>query len=51
MESCHDRGHRCRMICTQPRRLYAHINAERLAQLRGETVGQTIGYQIRLESK
>ncbi|THD21182.1 putative ATP-dependent RNA helicase YTHDC2 [Fasciola hepatica] len=51
MDNCHDRSLRCRMICTQPRRLYAHINAERLAQLRGETVGQTIGYQIRLESK
>ncbi|VDP99481.1 unnamed protein product [Trichobilharzia regenti] len=51
MDECFARGQRCRMICSQPRRLYAHINAERLAHLRGENVGQTIGYQIRLESK
>ncbi|KAA3676125.1 uncharacterized protein DEA37_0004116 [Paragonimus westermani] len=51
MDECHKRNQRCRMICTQPRRLYAHINAERLAELRGEAVGQTVGYQIRLESK
>lgn len=44
-------GRRCRMICTQPRRLVAHANAERVAAERGETVGQTVGYQIRLESK
>ncbi|TGZ70003.1 hypothetical protein CRM22_003412 [Opisthorchis felineus] len=51
LNDCHNRNQRCRMICTEPRRLYAHINAERIAHLRGETVGQTIGYQIRLESK
>lgn len=29
----------------------AHMNAERLAALCKENIGQTIGYQIRLESK
>ncbi|TNN07314.1 putative ATP-dependent RNA helicase YTHDC2 [Schistosoma japonicum] len=51
IDECHKQGHRSRIICTQPYRLYAHINAERLALLRREAVGQTVGYQIRLESK
>ncbi|CAH8444350.1 unnamed protein product [Schistosoma rodhaini] len=51
VDECYMQGHRCRIICSQPYRLYAHINADRLAQIRGETTGQTVGYQIRLESK
>ena len=39
-----------RMICCQPRRLTAVTVAERIAAERGEKVGGTIGYQIRLES-
>ena len=41
----------CKAICTQPRRISAISVAERVAYERGESVGQTVGYQIRLESK
>ncbi|XP_043915095.1 3'-5' RNA helicase YTHDC2 [Protopterus annectens] len=41
----------CRIFCTQPRRLAAIAVAERVAAERGEKIGQTVGYQIRLESK
>jgi len=41
----------CRIFCTQPRRLSALSVAERVAAERGEKIGETIGYQIRLESK
>lgn len=41
----------CNIICTQPRRLAAVSVAERVAYERDEKVGQTIGYQIRLESR
>lgn len=39
------------MLCAQPRRISAVSIAERVASERGETVGQDIGYSIRLESK
>lgn len=51
MEHCTERNRPCRIICTQPRRLSAISVAERVCVERGETVGQTVGYQIRLESK
>nr|XP_020017570.1 putative ATP-dependent RNA helicase DHX57 isoform X3 [Castor canadensis] len=38
------------IICTQPRRISAISVAERVAKERAERVGQTVGYQIRLES-
>ncbi|RWS15277.1 putative ATP-dependent RNA helicase YTHDC2-like protein [Dinothrombium tinctorium] len=41
----------CRIITTEPRRLAALSVAERVAYERGENIGQTVGYQIRLESK
>ncbi|CAG5867080.1 unnamed protein product [Menidia menidia] len=41
----------CRIFCTQPRRLAAIAVAERVAAERGECVGQTVGYHIRLESR
>lgn len=41
----------CRIITAQPRRLAALSVAERVAFERGESIGQTVGYQIRLESK
>ncbi|XP_075918737.1 3'-5' RNA helicase YTHDC2-like [Petromyzon marinus] len=44
-------GSPCRVICAQPRRISAVAAAERVAEERGEGVGQTVGYQIRLESK
>ncbi|KAF0286786.1 putative ATP-dependent RNA helicase DHX57 [Amphibalanus amphitrite] len=39
------------LVCTQPRRISAIGVAERVAQERTEKVGNTVGYQIRLESK
>ncbi|XP_071513449.1 3'-5' RNA helicase YTHDC2-like isoform X3 [Panulirus ornatus] len=44
-------GKPCRIFCTQPRRISALTIAERVAAERGEKVGYTVGYQIRLESK
>nr|XP_055054283.1 3'-5' RNA helicase YTHDC2 isoform X2 [Misgurnus anguillicaudatus] len=41
----------CRIFCTQPRRLATIAVAERVAAERGEKIGQTVGYQIRLESR
>ncbi|KAL4658246.1 putative ATP-dependent RNA helicase YTHDC2 isoform X1 [Arapaima gigas] len=51
LDDCYKCGMPCRMFCTQPRRLAAVAVAERVAAERGEGVGQTIGYQIRLESR
>lgn len=45
--SCNER---CRIICTQPRRISAVAVSERVAAERGERVGQTVGFHIRLES-
>lgn len=39
------------IICTQPRRISAIGVAKRVAAERDESIGNTIGYQIRLESK
>ncbi|XP_050068197.1 putative ATP-dependent RNA helicase DHX57 isoform X2 [Anopheles maculipalpis] len=39
------------IICTQPRRLSAIGVAERVAEERNEKIGNTVGYQIRLENK
>lgn len=41
----------CRIICTQPRRISAISIAERVSAERGERVGNTVGYQVRLDSK
>lgn len=40
---------RCNIICTQPRRISAVGLAHRVADERGENVGETVGYAIRLE--
>ncbi|KAG5890166.1 hypothetical protein JTB14_005186 [Gonioctena quinquepunctata] len=45
----HD-GH-IEVICTQPRRISAIGVAERVADERADKIGNTVGYQIRLESK
>ncbi|KAH9315838.1 hypothetical protein KI387_024465, partial [Taxus chinensis] len=44
-------GKACKILCTQPRRISATSVAERIASERGEKIGGTVGYQIRLESK
>lgn len=41
----------CRVLVAEPRRIAAVSVAERVAHERGEPVGQTVGYQIRLESR
>ncbi|KAJ4784387.1 ATP-dependent RNA helicase [Rhynchospora pubera] len=45
------RGAHCNIICTQPRRISAISVAARIASERGEELGETVGYQIRLELK
>ncbi|XP_078427816.1 RNA helicase family protein isoform X2 [Wolffia australiana] len=45
------RGADCSVICTQPRRISAISVSARIASERGESLGETVGYQIRLESK
>ena len=39
------------VLLLSPRRLAARAAAERIAQLAGEPVGQTIGYATRLDSR
>ncbi|XP_043278621.1 3'-5' RNA helicase YTHDC2-like [Venturia canescens] len=51
LENCQAKKQPCKVICTQPRRLSAVSIAERVAFERGENIGQTFGYQIRLESR
>ncbi|XP_022100852.1 probable ATP-dependent RNA helicase YTHDC2 [Acanthaster planci] len=51
LDECCQKKHSCRILCTQPRRLSALSIAERVATERGESIGQTVGYQIRLESR
>ncbi|XP_024401897.1 DExH-box ATP-dependent RNA helicase DExH3 [Physcomitrium patens] len=43
------RGATCSVICTQPRRISAVSVAERVAAERGENIGESVGYQVRLE--
>ncbi|KAJ6619656.1 ATP-dependent DNA/RNA helicase DHX36 [Pseudolycoriella hygida] len=42
-------GSKTKIICTQPRRIAATSIAERVATERGEELGHSVGYQIRLE--
>lgn len=51
LDECSRNREPCRIFCTQPRRLAAIAVAERVAAERGESVGQTVGYHIRLESR
>ncbi|XP_021749282.1 DExH-box ATP-dependent RNA helicase DExH5, mitochondrial-like isoform X1 [Chenopodium quinoa] len=43
------RGASCSIICTQPRRISAMSVAERVAAERGEKLGESVGYKVRLE--
>uniref|UniRef100_A0A182K5F6 ATP-dependent RNA helicase DHX36 n=1 Tax=Anopheles christyi TaxID=43041 RepID=A0A182K5F6_9DIPT len=45
------RGARCRILCTQPRRISAITLARRVAEERNERLGCSVGYQIRLEAE
>jgi ATP-dependent helicase HrpB len=40
-----------RIIMLEPRRLAARAAAHRMASMRGEAVGETVGYRIRFETK
>ncbi|XP_020220553.1 DExH-box ATP-dependent RNA helicase DExH3 [Cajanus cajan] len=39
----------CNIICTQPRRISAMSVSERVAAERGEKLGESVGYKVRLE--
>ncbi|KAL5176719.1 DExH-box ATP-dependent RNA helicase DExH3 [Glycine soja] len=43
------RGAFCSIICTQPRRISAMAVAERVSAERGEPLGETVGFKVRLE--
>ncbi|KAF9623472.1 hypothetical protein IFM89_003056 [Coptis chinensis] len=43
------RGALCSIICTQPRRISAMSVSERVAAERGEKLGESVGYKVRLE--
>ncbi|PIA63667.1 hypothetical protein AQUCO_00201187v1 [Aquilegia coerulea] len=43
------RGAVCSIICTQPRRISAMSVSERVAAERGEQLGESVGYKVRLE--
>ncbi|WZZ23125.1 hypothetical protein YC2023_124512 [Brassica napus] len=43
------RGAFCNIICTQPRRISAMAVAERVSAERGEPLGETVGFKVRLE--
>lgn len=51
LENCWEKGKSCRVMCTQPRRLSATSVAERIAQERCESIGENVGYTIRLDKK
>lgn len=51
MEDCAAKQKHCRIICTQPRRLATTSIASRVSVERGDQLGNSIGYQIRLKSK
>jgi ATP-dependent RNA helicase DHX36 len=44
------KGAKCRIVCTQPRRIAAITIAERVANERAERLGESVGYQIRLDN-
>ena len=45
------RGGECFIVCTQPRRISAMSVAERVSAERIDKIGQSVGYQVRLENK
>eukprot|EP00471_Norrisiella_sphaerica_P006650 CAMPEP_0184490888 /NCGR_PEP_ID=MMETSP0113_2-20130426/19153_1 /TAXON_ID=91329 /ORGANISM="Norrisiella sphaerica, Strain BC52" /LENGTH=268 /DNA_ID=CAMNT_0026875013 /DNA_START=72 /DNA_END=875 /DNA_ORIENTATION=- len=45
------RHHRCNIVVTQPRRISAISLSQRVAWERRERVGESVGYQIRLDSR
>ncbi|XP_044272686.1 ATP-dependent DNA/RNA helicase DHX36 [Tribolium madens] len=45
------RGSVCKILCTQPRRISAITVAQRVAEERAESLGNSVGYHIRMESR
>lgn len=45
------KGALCNVICTQPRRIAAISLAQRVANERGESLGESVGYQVRFDQK
>ncbi len=46
-----ENGHLAKIICTQPRRLATTEVSRRIAAERGEELGKTVGYKIRLDQQ
>lgn len=47
-----NKGAKCNIVCTQPRRLAAISVADRVSKERGEVLGRgSVGYQVRFEQK
>ncbi|CAM8954351.1 unnamed protein product [Rhodiola kirilowii] len=51
LDSMWDKYEACKIVCSQPRRISATSVAERIATERGQSIGEDVGYKIRLESK
>ncbi|KAJ0914514.1 putative RNA helicase [Helianthus annuus] len=51
LDSMWSKGDACKIVCTQPRRISAISVAERISFERGENIGESVGYKIRLENK
>ncbi len=51
LEEAFDNNTPISIVCTQPRRISAMGVSERVAAERGEPLGRTVGYSIRLENK
>ncbi|CAE5956729.1 unnamed protein product [Arabidopsis arenosa] len=47
----HNKQEVCKIICTQPRRISAISVSDRISWERGETIGRTVGYKVRLQSE
>ncbi|CAB3408247.1 unnamed protein product [Caenorhabditis bovis] len=51
LEDACEKNYPVKIMCTQPRRLAAISISERVSRERGEKLGETVGYHIRLEQK
>lgn len=49
MEECEEKGEKCRIILTQPRRVAATSIAKRISIERGDEHGKSVGHLIRLD--
>ncbi|CAG9865213.1 unnamed protein product [Phyllotreta striolata] len=49
LEDCAESQRPCKIVCTQPRRISTIAAAERVSFERGDAIGSTVGYHIKLE--